>query len=213
MWLRGTPAGTFRGGSVSSTVILIGFPVRGPTADVGAASDGTPAELPLVAHAIACIVLCVFEPARDEEQQRPCSVKVWITMNECFICPVLLWRKTRRKKVECNSKSVRVTERCGMITIASSVGPLSDKAFRSCKGLTPEISAIVSPKGPFTHAIFDAISDAISRTKRALPYPARMFFFREASRGLGRKLWHTIWRHPSFQFLLTWRYFDAALRD
>ena len=31
-------------------------------------------------------------------------------------------------------------------------------------------------KGPFTHAIFDAISGAISRTKCALPYPARMFF-------------------------------------
>ena len=30
--------------------------------------------------------------------------------------------------------------------------------------------------GPFTHAIFDAISGAISRTKRALPYPARIFF-------------------------------------
>ena len=33
-------------------------------------------------------------------------------------------------------------------------------------------------KGPFTHAIFDAISDAISRTKRAWPYPARMFISR-----------------------------------
>ena len=31
-------------------------------------------------------------------------------------------------------------------------------------------------KGPFTHATFDAISDAISRTKRAWPYPARIFF-------------------------------------
>ena len=50
----------------------------------------------------------------------------------------------------------------------------------------------------FTHAIFDAIS----RTKRALPYPTRMFIFREASRGLERKLSHIIWRHP-FQFLLT----------
>ena len=33
-------------------------------------------------------------------------------------------------------------------------------------------------KGPFTHAIFYAISDAISRAKRALPYPARMLFSR-----------------------------------
>ena len=41
----------------------------------------------------------------------------------------------------------------------------------------------VHEKGPFTHVI----SDAISRTKRALPYPARIFF-REASRGLERKL-------------------------
>ena len=40
------------------------------------------------------------------------------------------------------------------------------------------------------------------------------FFFREASRGLERKLSHiTISRHPSFQFLLTWRYFVAELRD
>ena len=46
------------------------------------------------------------------------------------------------------------------------------------------------------------------------PYPTlHECFFREASRGLGRKLWHTIWRHPSFQFLLTWRYFVAAIRD
>ena len=34
------------------------------------------------------------------------------------------------------------------------------------------------PTGPFTHAIFDAISDAISRAKRALPYPAPMLFSR-----------------------------------
>ena len=33
-------------------------------------------------------------------------------------------------------------------------------------------------KGPFTHAIFDVISDAISRAKRALPYPTRMLFSR-----------------------------------
>ena len=46
------------------------------------------------------------------------------------------------------------------------------------------------------------------------PYPTlHECFFREASRGLERKLWHIIWRHPSFQFLLTWRYFVAALRD
>ena len=31
--------------------------------------------------------------------------------------------------------------------------------------------------GPLTHAIFDAISDPISLTKRALLYPARMLFF------------------------------------
>ena len=41
-------------------------------------------------------------------------------------------------------------------------------------------------KGPFTHAIFDAISDAISRTKRALPYPARMFFSRSIA-WIGKK--------------------------
>ena len=37
---------------------------------------------------------------------------------------------------------------------------------------------LMTCKGPFTHAIFDAISDAISRTKRARPYPARMFISR-----------------------------------
>ena len=39
------------------------------------------------------------------------------------------------------------------------------------------------------------------------------YFFREASRGLERKLSHIISRHPSFQFLPTWRYFVAELRD
>ena len=33
-----------------------------------------------------------------------------------------------------------------------------------------------SVQGSFTHAIFDAVSDAISRTKHALPYPTRMLF-------------------------------------
>ena len=46
------------------------------------------------------------------------------------------------------------------------------------------------------------------------PYPTlHERVFREASRGLERKLSHIISRHPSFQFLLTWRYFVAALRD
>ena len=46
------------------------------------------------------------------------------------------------------------------------------------------------------------------------PYPTlHEYFFREALRGLERKLSHIISRHPSFQFLLTWRYFVAELRD
>ena len=46
------------------------------------------------------------------------------------------------------------------------------------------------------------------------PYPTlHEYFFREASRELERKLSHIISRHPSFQFLLTWRYFVAELRD
>ena len=46
------------------------------------------------------------------------------------------------------------------------------------------------------------------------PYPTlHECFFREVSRGLGRKLSHIIWRHPSFKFLLAWRDFVAALRD
>ena len=50
---------------------------------------------------------------------------------------------------------------------------------------------------------------ALFRVQNA-PYPTlHECFFREASRGLGRKLSHII----SFQFLLTWRYFVAELRD
>ena len=46
------------------------------------------------------------------------------------------------------------------------------------------------------------------------PYPTlHECFFREASRGLERKLSHIISRHPSFQFLLNWRYSVADLRD
>ena len=37
--------------------------------------------------------------------------------------------------------------------------------------------------------------------------------FREAFCGLERKISHIILRHPSFEFLPTWRYFVAALRD
>ena len=42
-------------------------------------------------------------------------------------------------------------------------------------------------KGPFTHAFFNAISDTISRTKRALPYPARMLFSRSIA-WIGKKV-------------------------
>ena len=46
------------------------------------------------------------------------------------------------------------------------------------------------------------------------PYPTlHECCFREASRRLERELSHIISRHPSFQFLLTWRYFVAELRD
>ena len=49
--------------------------------------------------------------------------------------------------------------------------------------------------------------------KTRLTLPCTNAFFREASRGLERKLSHIISRHPSFQFLLNWRYFVAELRD
>ena len=42
-------------------------------------------------------------------------------------------------------------------------------------------------KGLFTHAIFDVISGAISRTKRAFNPTLHEYFFHEASRGLERK--------------------------
>ena len=53
---------------------------------------------------------------------------------------------------------------------------------------------LLSSKGPFTHAIFDF---AISRTKRALPCPARMLF-RVDWRESERKLSHISWRHGFF---------------
>ena len=66
--------------------------------------------------------------------------------------------------------------------------------------------------GPFTHAIFDAISDAILRTKRALP-TLHECCFREASRGLERNL-SNIWRRPFFPISPNLAvYFVAALRD
>ena len=51
--------------------------------------------------------------------------------------------------------------------------------------------------------------------KTRLTLPCTNVFFREASRGLERKLSHShiISRHPSFQFLLNWRYSVAELRD
>ena len=51
-----------------------------------------------------------------------------------------------------------------------------------------------------------------SRTKRALPYPARMLF-REASRWLERKCSHICWWQSSIQFMVTWRGFVAVLHD
>ena len=46
------------------------------------------------------------------------------------------------------------------------------------------------------------------------PYPTlREYFFCQSSRGWEIKFSHIIWRHPSFQFLLTWLYFFAVLRD
>ena len=53
--------------------------------------------------------------------------------------------------------------------------------------IIPAAKGVAKPKGPFTHAIFDAISDAISRTKRSLPYPARMLFSRSIA-WIGKKV-------------------------
>ena len=54
--------------------------------------------------------------------------------------------------------------------------------------------------GPFACATFDAIADAISRTKRALPYPALMLFSRSIA-SIGKN--HIIWRHPFFGFFFS----------
>ena len=53
-------------------------------------------------------------------------------------------------------------------------------AARAWKLLT---SPMNNPLGPFTHAMFDAIS----RTKRTLPYPARMLFSRSIA-WIGKKV-------------------------
>ena len=61
------------------------------------------------------------------------------------------------------------------------ISQLSVHLVRRCLDCTSWLmmtSVSAERKGPFTHAIFDAISDAISRAKRALPYPARMLFSR-----------------------------------
>ena len=56
--------------------------------------------------------------------------------------------------------------------------------WRVACNIARNVAPCVTALGPFTHAIFDAISDAISRTKRGL--------FREASCGLERKVSHII---------------------
>ena len=65
-----------------------------------------------------------------------------------------------------------------------------EQHWRGVRKDEPHSTGWEKRKGLFTRAILYAISDAIARTKRALPYPAPMFFFREASRGLERKLSH-----------------------
>ena len=91
---------------------------------------------------------------------------------------------------------------CACVKQDSSTGPRCSKQFEqpgpeyeswasnscldmtsSSRGLTWTKAIPCSPKGPFTHAT----SNAISRTKRALPYPPQMLF-REASRASERKL-------------------------
>ena len=98
-----------------------------------------------------------------------------------------MWKKTELVLVPCTHSLDRT--KTPLCTIVTRPRNGASKWFRVC-----------SYKVPFTHAIFNAIS----RTKCALPYPARMLFS-EASRGLERKLPHIIWRQLSFQFLLTWR--------
>ena len=67
-------------------------------------------------------------------------------------------------------------------SICKPIGGLSGSLQRF-----PALTQIRHLKGPFTHAIFDAISDAISRTKSALPYPARMPFSRSIA-WIGKKV-------------------------
>ena len=58
--------------------------------------------------------------------------------------------------------------------------------------------ANTSLKARLHNAIFDAISDAISRTKRALPYPARMFFFSRSVAWIGKKVMTYYLKTPFF---------------
>ena len=71
--------------------------------------------------------------------------------------------------------------RCPMSARSSAFDPRRSHSRYALEGnlrLGGTVIQYFQCKGPFTHAIFDAISDAISRAKRALPYPARMLFSR-----------------------------------
>ena len=68
----------------------------------------------------------------------------------------------------------------------------------SARGIVVKLQTDVQSKGPFTHAIFDAISDAISRKKRSLPYPARMLFSRSIA-WIGKKVITYYLKTPFFQ--------------
>ena len=78
---------------------------------------------------------------------------------------------------------------------------------------TKYLSDQVSPVKAFTHAIFEAISDAISRTKRALPYPGRMIFSRSIA-WIGKKIITHYLKTPLFPISANLTvFFYAALRD
>ena len=55
----------------------------------------------------------------------------------------------------------------------------------------------------------DNAGDSLCYTCSLSWFGSSLRFFRSPS----RKVSHIIWRHPSFEFLPTWRYFVAALRD
>ena len=125
---------------------------------------------------------------RGELQQHVCQAMIAISVL-CLHCGALL---NNTWQVSPFSKCL-VTRLCMMFLQESflrqqTLANLDRGAASASVAISdPVTQSTFLHKGPFTHAIFDAISDAILHTKRALPYPARMSFSRSIA-WIGKKV-------------------------